>query len=321
MLQSCTWDEPRVHINDSTDFQAFKNPQLLIKQAYSAGDKRLRAATVLPDNAEWGVICNQTYLSVRDLSQNGEHINIARLVYNSTIAVYFLGLTGSRFPYYKNEMPVEELMMVPLPSEISTKELEDFYSIDKVVMQAFSLTEAEKITIDDFLQLTLPDALRKTVGLARKPTQRIKSEPALAAYVQTLIRVLKGTFGKDKEVNATIYQEANNEYLPVRMITLHFGWPGRQLLTVEPIAADGLYDLLGAFAHKTLRNAGVNDEGIGIQRVAYLFHSVQTEQGKVRSLSIIKPDERRYWARSIALRDADDLGAAILKAAGWKGVS
>jgi len=34
------------------------------------------------------------------------------------------------------------------------------------------------------------------------------------------------------------------------------------------------------------------------------------------NLSIVKPDECRYWTRSMAMRDADQLANAIQKAAG-----
>jgi hypothetical protein len=36
----------------------------------------------------------------------------------------------------------------------------------------------------------------------------------------------------------------------------------------------------------------------------------------VRNITIIKPDEYRYWTRSQAMRDADELAEAIMQAAG-----
>lgn len=317
------WSDPRVSGKDSTDFSAFQLPQLLIKHSYSTKEGRFRAVLVRSDDPTWGVICKKTYLTVRDCAQDAKHIQPACLVYNSLLAVYFLALTSYRFPLYNNEVTSEVLMTVPLPP--SSEALDDassFEEIDHAIRESFALTPADWTIIEDQLDFTLPDCLRKAPGPGRKPTRCSKSEPELSVYAQTMFRVLKSTFGKDKEVSATVYQEPDEHHLPVRMVTLHFDWPEREALTIESIAADGLLDLLNDFARKTLKiNTGGNIDSVGFQRVAYLFHSDQTEHGRVRSLTIVKPDERRYWTRSLAMRDADDLAAAIFKAAGWKGGS
>ncbi|MDA1053176.1 MAG: hypothetical protein O3C40_22210 [Planctomycetota bacterium] len=321
-----TWNEPKVHSKDSTDFDAFKNPQLLIKQGYSVKNGRFRAALVRSNDPTWGVICNQTYLSVRDLSPDSLHVPAACFVYNSLFAVYFFALIGSRFPHYRTEMPVKELMSLPLPgSSIDLSDIDRFETIDELTRKLFALTKADWTLVEDLLEFTLPDALRMAPGPGRQKTKRDDShdgsEPELSVYAQTMFRVLKSTFGSDKAVAATIYQEPHGQPLPVRMVTLHFDWPGRKPLTVEPIEADGLLDELAKFHRDTLqrKTRTANGTGLGFQRVAFFFHSHQAEHGRVRNLTIIKPDERRYWTRSLAMRDADDLAAAIFKAAGWKG--
>lgn len=316
-----SWKHPLVHSKDSTYFDAFKNPQLLIKQGYSVTTGRFRAAMVRSDDSEWGVICNQTYLSIRDLSPDMRHSFAACLVYNSLFAVYFLALTGSRLGHYRTEMPTKELMTVPLPKPlVDLAGVKSFDEIDALTRKLFSLTKADWTVIEDLLEFTLPDALRMAPGPGREKTKRDDSEPELSVYAQTMFRVLKSTFGSDKAVAATIYQEPDGQSLPVRMMTLHFDWPGRKPLTVEPIEADGLLDELATF-HRDTSQRGMrtaNSTGLGFQRVAFFFHSHQAEHGRVRNLTIIKPDERRYWTRSLAMRDADDLAATIFKAAGWK---
>jgi hypothetical protein len=63
------------------------------------------------------------------------------------------------------------------------------------------------------------------------------------------------------------------------------------------------------------KTRAVPGEGLGFQRVAFLFH-IHVEDGRrIPSLYIIKPDQRRYWTRSLAMRDADQLAAAVLVAA------
>jgi len=171
------WGDPRVAESDSTNFDAFKTPQLLIKQSYSVKDGRFRAAVVRSDNPEWGTICKKTYLSVRDLSPDGRHIRSACLVYNSIIAVYYLWLTSSRVGHYITETLSKELITVPLPSTPpDLDELESFDAIDELTGKLFSLTKADWTVIEDFLEYTLPDALRRTGGASRQPTIRKPSK-------------------------------------------------------------------------------------------------------------------------------------------------
>ena len=193
---------------------------------------------------------------------------------------------------------------------------------------SFSLTQADWTIIEDLLEVALPDALRKTPGPGRKATTRRETscaeetaEPEVSAYSHTLTRVLKSTFGRDKGIAATIYQEPDAVCLPVRMVTIHLDWVGRAPLTIEPIEADRLFDELASF-HRDLLGKKVRSatgDGLGFQRVAFFFHTHRAEHGRVRNLTIIKPDEYRYWTRSQAMRDADELAVAIMQAAGRRG--
>ena len=320
------WEDPRVHsLHGIANYEEFKNPQLLIKQSFSAKLGRFRAALVKSSDPEWGVVCKKTYMSVRDCSADGHHLGPICLTYNSSIATYFLFLTSSRFGHYITEVNTLELMEVPLPltcADISS--INTFEEIDQLIRKSFGLTEADWILIDDMLNVALIDAIRKEPGPGRKQTTRKASktdiEPELTNYGQTLIRVLKSTFGVDKSIACTIYQESDSERLPVRMLTLHLDCTGKTPVTVEPMAVDGLLDELGQFHREVLKNdiRSATGEGIGFQRVAFLVHTQKTKSGRERNITIIKPDEYRYWTRSQAMRDADELAASIMKA-GTKG--
>jgi len=318
------WGDPRVHsLHGIGGYEEFKNPQLLIKQSFVSKLGRFRAALVRSNDPEWGVICKETYLSVRDNTPSGKHIRAACLAFNSRLATYFLFLVSSRLGHFITEVPTKELVLVPLPNSCpDLKSLSSFEEIDECIRDALSLTKADWTIIEDFLEVTLPDVLRKKPGPGRKPTKRqVKKgsgDPELSSFAKTLIRVLKSTFGRDKSVSATIYQEpTETSALPVRMLTIHLDWADRASLTIEPIEADGLLDKLASFHRDVLSKKvrAARADGLGFQRVAFFFHSHRTQQGRVHNLTIIKPDEYRYWTRSQAMRDADELASAILQAA------
>lgn len=329
------WGERRVHSKESTSYEAFKRPQLLIKQSLSAKTQRLAAALVKSPDPTWGVICKETYLTVRDLTEDQRNIRAACMVLNSRLASYYLALTSSRM-HYRVEALTHELLDIPLPEAGETSAVTFDLSgvrspvdIDRQVQERFALTEAEWTLIEDLHELTLPELLRKTPGPGRSKTVRDgkgESEPELSQYVATVARVLSATFGNDKQIDATIYQEPATdprETLPVRMVTLSFD-PAEatsSALNVERITADGLLDRLSTLHRELLtsgRSAG-SQPGLAFGRVAFLFHTHSSERGRVRSLTIIKPDERRYWSRSQAMRDADEIAAVILRVAGRRG--
>jgi N-6 DNA Methylase len=316
------WTHPWIHGRDSTDFEPFKMPQLLIKQSFPVKSGRFRAALVKTSNPEWGVICKETYLTVRDFSPGAEHIRAAGVVYNSRLAAYFLSLTSSRVNRYITETLCKELVTVPLPSTpVDLSALKSFEDIDEETGKLFALTAAEKILIENFLHYSLPDALRKTAGPGRECTRRMDSSGALESelsdYANTFIRVVKGTFGRERKVAATIYTEPQTAPLPVRMITVHLDGPDRPPVSIERIQADGLLERLGEFHADQLKQRArtVGSEGSGFQRVAYLFHPGRDADVRVMNVTIVKPDECRYWTQSMAMRDADQLAGAIFNAA------
>lgn len=322
------WNDPRTSGKDSTNFEAFKNPQLLIKQTFSVEAGRFRAALVRSDDPIWGVICKKTYLSVRDCGLNAEQIETACIVYNSFLAVYFLALTSSRLAHYITEILSDELMKVPLPkSKIRLSGVASFEDVDELTRRSFGLSQAEWTLVEDLLEVTFPDALRKAPGRGRQHTtrcvERDAPEPELTAYVRTFSRVLKSTFGDSKEVAATIFQEPDANRLPVRVLTLHFDLADGDPVVVQPMESKGLLDKLTDFHSMALRRTGqpASCGGLGFRRVAFFLHSDRVSGQCRRSLTIIKPDEVRYWTRSLAMRDADELSAAILKAADLRGGS
>jgi len=314
------WTKPLAATTYATNPEAFKSPQLLVKVTPIARTGRFRAVRVLSGKRAWGVVCTKSFLTVRDFSPTGSNVNRACIAYNSNIAAYFLHLTSGR-SLYNTEVLLKDLRSVPIPeAAVDLAGIRSFKQIDEIARKAFGLTAADSALVEDFLEYTLPDALRKTPGPARLPTRRkdddgIK-EPELAQYAQTFVRVVKGTFGRDKPVASTIYTEQDGKKLPVRMLTIHLDALHHGVKS-EQMEADGLLDELAAFHARHLKqnSRAATGSGLGFQRVAYLFQPVREHGVRVMNLTIVKPDECRYWTRSMAMRDADQLAAAIRHAA------
>lgn len=316
------WDNARTAASDSTDFSAFRSPQILIKLSYAAELGRMRAVRVKKHPMHDETICQGAFVSCHDFSADERHLRAALIAYNSSFAVCFFALTSTSFPFYTCKLTVRDLLKLPLPKGQSDDgTLSSPTAIDEVARKAFGFHVADWTLIEDFLEYTLPDVLREAPGKARFPTQRKDGdgtkEPELTEYAKTFARVVKGTFGKDKAVVATVFTEPDARKLPVRMLTIHLDAPDRDGVEVAQMNADGLLDMLSQFHADQLKQKPRDaiGGGLGFQRVAYFFHPSRIGGARVMNLTIVKPDECRYWTRSMAMRDADQLAAAIAKAA------
>ena len=104
--------DPKTHSRDSTNFDAFEPPQLLIKQGWVRANQRFRAVRIKPDISP-GVICSQSYVSVH--ANNEELLDAACMVYNSSYAQYWLYLSNHRLASFIAEATVTDLLKLPLP--------------------------------------------------------------------------------------------------------------------------------------------------------------------------------------------------------------
>jgi hypothetical protein len=250
-------------------------------------------------------------------------LEAACLAYNSKLAVYFMLLSSGRFAAYRQESLAEDLLRVPLPEvgEGLLEELNNFDDVDNRVRTLFRLKPAEWALIEDLFDFTLPDfkgdvrSPGRLPTLRKKPDSKTSTEPDLEKYVKQFIRVLKAGFGDEKSVCATIFQEPSSERLPVRLLAIHLHWPGRNLVEIEPIESGVLLQRLTKLYADCMR--APDGSGFYFERSARIYAPHPIAKGKVPTVFLIKPDQRRQWTRSMAMRDADEVAAEIMQAK-WK---
>ena len=138
---------------------------------------------------------------------------------------------------------------------------------------------AEWVLIEDLFQYTLPDFKGADDSPGRQRTMRGRGLPdsrtginkELHAYCERFIRVIKAGFGKDKNICATIFREEDDEsLLPIRLVAIHFDWPGRKPIQYETLSRGNLWHELTSIS-KTQSNddsAVPGKGGILRQRVA-----------------------------------------------------
>lgn len=313
-------DDLMVHSRDSTNFRAFELPQLIIKSSWTKQTARFRAVSVVSDLATRGVICKQSYVSVSAEPGKEDMLEAACLLFNSKLAVYLLLLKSGRFAFYRTEPLVSDLLTLSLPP-VRDGILEglnrSFKNVDERVREAFKLEDAEWALVEDLCEYTLPDYRGDASSPGYQPTSRkrnppsSRARPGMAEYCHFFMNVLRAGFGEDKAICATVYHESGDDHLPVRLVAIHLDLPGQELVRSESLSSEALCGRLSELA-KTLRTDGRAGETNYMGRTTRIYSFVKLGGRRVPTVFLVKPDQQRYWTRSVALRDADAVTADIM---------
>ncbi len=296
----------------STNFTAFALPQLLIKQGWQVKAGRFQARLVRSTERE-GLLCSQSYVTV---SADADTLASACLTYNSKLAVYFLQLTSGRMATYRPETAVGDLLNVPLPSRSANLEnVRKPSDFDEEVFGAFALKDAERVLIEDMVDIHIADfrsvfdrpGLRPTAQNASSLfDQAAGGETILTDYARYFTRVLRAGFGSNKGVEAKIFCPPLSETLPFRLVSFELVDSGSDEPTLMQVDAPSLIAEMQRMAGR-YKSRGSRSMGAGLIARVY--------DGNVANptIFIMKPDAVRYWTRSAALNDADDVSADLFK--------
>jgi len=313
--------DSRINSRNSFYPPAFQIPQLILKLSWQKTNGRFRSLIIEANDKSEGIICSESYVSIHIPQEYISVLNAACLAYNSQVAVYYLLLYSGRFASYIPEVNVPDLLGVPIPkSQVGLlQNIKTFDDVDERIRQAFEFKDSEWVLINDLFNYNLPDFKGDSASPGRKRTHRRDNgylenniEPELTAYCEYFLRVLKAGFGQEKQVCATIFQEQSNTKFPVRLVAIYLNISDHQGVHIESIDYPDLLELLQKLNELCLKKGNTEDGGIFYQRVARVYDSVQLNGLKIPTIYLIKPDKIRYWTRSMALRDADEVAADIM---------
>ncbi len=306
--------DPTTDRRASTNHDAFAPPQLLIKQSWMHANRRFRAVRIRP-SGKTGVLCSQSYVSVRSNAENNWLLDAACLVYNSNFALYWLYLTNHSLASFIAKASVSDLLKLPLPKFQAEGDnllaVSNFADVDDRVRSALGLQDADWTLISDFFTYTLPDFKELPDAPGGRPTSREGAGGELPSYCNYLLRVLDAAFSDTERFSATIFREDGPERLAVRLVAIHLDRVDNERVRYEPIASSLLFERLGQLEHM-LRAKPPASGGITFQRVARVYSDYLLGRRRVPTLYIIKPDQARYWTASAGMRDADEAFTEIL---------
>lgn len=302
--------DPSTDSRASTNFEAFSLPQLIVKQGWQQKHRRFHAALIDSDKTIGAILCSKSYVSIH--CKNAKILRSAWLSLNSKLAVYFLRLTSGRFCSYRPEPNVQDLLNIPIaePESNLLENIESYDDVDSRIKEALGVKESEWVLVEDLFDYTLPDFgtdnNTSAYALTRKSSNN-NNETILENYCHSFLKVLRAGFGENIKVSATIFQEQKAS-LPVRMVAVHFDSPDHGDVLHESITSPDLLARLQELNTKFMDISKAKG-GIFYQRVVRVYDSVMIGERTIPTAYLIKPDQVRYWTRSMAFRDADDVAA------------
>jgi len=318
-------------LNTNLMFERFRElenytlPLVIIKESWTVEAKRFKAvlAKGASPNAN-KLLFSQSFSGIRSSDTSEYDINTFVLAINSILAVYYFLLTGARMGNYRPTVLLDDIREFPLPhpAQLSTREIATMTeeAIDGRVKEAYSLKDAEWVLVEDLFRYTLRDFKEGIDSPGRRPTSAVdgeqenrENESVLMAYCEYFTRVLRAGFGEDKQVSATIFTERSEAFLPVRLVGIHLDTPGKAFIKLERIDSSELIGRLKELDKKFLQSSNrATDGGIFYQRVARIYYKTLIGGRNVPTIFIVKPDQVRYWTRSMAMRDADEIAGDIM---------
>ncbi|MEM7538290.1 MAG: N-6 DNA methylase, partial [Chloroflexota bacterium] len=289
--------------------ELYSKPHVLIKQAQK--NKKFCASYVDFDCAFQS--------SVHGISSdNPESLKTLVAFLNSSFATYFLFLTTATWGVEREIVNFTEMLQLPsnileLPkastitlskkvdqicelmaqgfSDSSVEVLQVEEEIDKIIYDSLQLSPGENALIEDVLQYSLDFFQEGADSIAYAPVGIEQIELYAETICKTLNSILR--FGKTT-VWATVYHSNEGKTLPFNLVSLYFNLQ-QSANTVLRVHTD-LDDQL-AQINQQLRERYT--ENLYIRRHLKMYGA--------DTIDIVKPNEQRFWSRSIAFKDADSI--------------
>ncbi len=308
-LQRFTMDEESLPVNQETHYyrwaktkkEIFYGPHLLIKQSPKAG-VGLIAALLRKD-----AVFMYAILGIHGKESELNQLAACCLFINTNLGLYYEMLTARKWLVERDAFQKEEIMDIPMPknildiNNITYEFLTDLSKnpkadeiVNELVTDLYGLNESEMILVDDAINYTLDFFRKKGKSIAIEPV----NENIMEEYIYTVCKILNNSFSSPMKV-FTGTSNIGNSPLTVVLVSL-------ENKSDDPKISVCAQD-------DELKNVLDRLEEILIQERSpsiYIRRNIRRYSGN--TVYIVKPNQKRYWNKSSALRDADEIYAEIM---------
>jgi len=295
----------------------FKYPLILIKEGLK--DKRFCAAYV----SFKSVFLNAVYAINGNVSQ--EILKSIVGYFNSKFSTYYLFFASSTWGVERERVKLNELLMLPYidfekriankisgkvdaiikvkkesilayETEIKVEKLEN--ELDQLIYESLGISNKDQILIEDLFKYNLDAFLNPNKSKAFNPCNTDDTK----AYAKHLCQTINEFLDYDEELHvwASVYKLSPR--IPLNVVAVYFN-QNKKADTVIESPEKQIGQILKDIEQHTYEE---HAESI------YFRKFLRYHNGKDITY-IIKPNEKRFWSRSMGINDADEIIAEILR--------
>ncbi len=288
--------------------EVYKAPHLLIKSGLS---KKKLCASYLDDDCTF----NDKVLGLSGGSVN--FLKALSAIINSKIATYYLFLISASIGIEREEIKPNEILKLPLafdtkvfenlaneiekikkgvsqnfPLKFESAGIED--EINEMVFKLFKFTPTEKILIDDFINISLSLLFEGHNSSALKNATINENK----SYSSLICKEMNEYLLSEKLiVNASFFEIKKG--IPLNIVKLSFDKKAKETSSFGSSVYDEYLTIINDYTLSVLA------------KNIYIQKQVKYYDGN--NIFIIKPNQKRFWSRSMAINDAKELISEILK--------
>lgn len=300
-----------------SDVNIFKKPLVLVTEGFS------KVAF-----ANFDVAYRHGIRGIHGPSRDAGQLAFLAIYLRSALARYFLFHTSASWGVSRARVDIDDLMRLPFPFPDQTEnpgraqeiiiEVSKLMSAaaravsaavlgreeivkrtqaqaEKLVEEYFDVIDLEKTLIDDTNSVIVP-SVRPTRVRTEVPTLLAARASDYSEYIQILCGTLNGWASRDHQVHGTTVSDSK---LGIGMVVLEKTRRGELPKHLEGATKDVL-----AAIHRLQRGAAKGRGSVELARGLKVFDRTL--------LYVTKPIGRRFWTRTAALNDADDIVGTIL---------
>ena len=236
---------------------------------------------------------------------------------NSSFAKYYLSLTSASWGIERERVQSNETLTLPTLIKIDNKqsnELEKkFDQLINIIKSDFDFTKAkaveseiDSIILDKILQLseqdkwTIADLVDYSIDLFESQEKSKALYPVLEEQISEYGKLISTELndfldGQDLIANATLYNI--NRFTPLMMIKLSFAKKQKEVVTSKEFVDNELKKI---------------DQHLWEEKSSNIYFRKKLNYKTGDDIYIIRPNQRRFWSKSMALEDASELILEIL---------
>jgi type I restriction-modification system DNA methylase subunit len=296
------------------DIEAFTNPHIIVK-------KGLEQNSVCASFIENKCSFRDGVYGFYTNKENIEELYLLLSYFNSKLSTYYLFMTISSYGIEREQIMKNEYLSIPislsdeqsLKLKKATTEILSKFKLKKFLNNSFENQEIETYINDNIDKVVyesldlnvneinlLSDSINYNIDLFHKQEKSIALYPVLqnqpTEYAEIITSELNDFLnGQDLFANATIYNI--NRFTPLMMIKVSFVKKQKKVVTSKEFVDDELKKI---------------DQHLWEEKSNSIYFRKKLNYKTGDDIYIIRPNQRRFWSKSMAVEDAQELILEIL---------